>query len=137
MLYNRKKAVQFAKENIYAHNADYHGSDGGATSFVSRCLQSGFNSSWPAIADASLLYHSLIECGLADEKEPGSLIPGDIVQIKTSCAAPYKSLLVTGAGEDLQPLVSARAYVCGNRRLDSYLCHKVRCLHIKTDDKRI
>jgi len=130
MRYNRKGALCFAKENINK-NTNAHGCDGGATAFVSDCLQKGFGSNWKPSCDADFLYYGLLEHELAVDAEICELDLGDIVQLKTSSSAPYKSLIVTGIAEDSTLLVSSKAYISIGRRLDSYSCCGMRCLHIK------
>ena len=129
MHYDYKRAVQFALENAGAGVDFPHGNDGGSAAFVARCIQNGLEGISPHVTDSEALYSGLLALGAAGTKL-SRLSLGDLVQIKAAATAPFKSLIVTGKGDDGEILVTSLAYSAVNRAVKSYLSHETRCLHI-------
>ena len=117
MRYNRKAAVAYAREHAEHTDIYQSAADADATAFVSRCVAAGLG------IDAVDLELYMTPCECKD------VLPGDIVQIRTSAGLPYKSLIVTEK-DDLGVLVAAHSYISCDRPLGSYKLHELRCFHL-------
>ena len=154
--YDAPKAAEYAKKWAFERNPayyDFHGLGGDCTNFISQCLYAGsgvmnftpetgwyylsLNSRAPAWTSARYLNRFLLNnqgAGpFAVSSSIGTIVPGDVVQLKSESGQIYHSLLAVKADRAAVPgqiLVAAHTYDALNRPLNSYSYYEAVFLHI-------
>ena len=152
MLFNRQKAIAYAKEWAFARNPAYYNFDtvgGDCTNFVSQCLFAGGclmnftkDTGWyyrsskdRAAAWTSVHYLHRFICnnkgigpyGHVCEMNEAEI--GDIIQLSFDGVQFTHSLLLTNKIQN-EAFVSTHTYDAYNRPLNSYFYQKIRVIHI-------
>jgi hypothetical protein len=151
--YQRSRAVEYAKKWARGRNPAYPSFDqlgGDCTNFISQCLYAG-SGIWNETPDTGWYLRSLNDRAAAwsgveylakfllRDGGPGpyakrcswqDLKPGDVVQLGNHERF-YHSLLVVQTGKTFGDLlIATHTFDTLNRRLDSYVFHRLRCLTI-------
>ena len=151
-IYDRKKAVDYARRWAYNRNPSYYAFDrlgGDCTNFVSQCLYAGGGTmnytpvtgwfyenannrtaSWTGVV---FLYRFLISNEgsgpFADETGLCGLEEGDVIQLGRETGDFYHTGIVVGF-RSKEPLVAAHSFDTFGKPLSAYLFEKSRFLHI-------
>ena len=152
IVYQREKAVEYAKEWALKRNERYYAFDnigGDCTNFVSQCLYAGCkvmnytkNTGWyynsikdraPAWTGVQFFYDFLInnkgKGPSAKEVLPSEIEVGDFIQLGRANGQFYHAVIIT-------KITNGRFYVCSHTRdalnvpLSSYYYSQIRYLHI-------
>ena len=151
--YGRQRAYHYARRWALGRNPLFYSFDGiggDCTNFVSQCVYAGscaMNDTpvtgwyYHALDDRSAAWTGVeyfyrfltrpeASAGpFARETGAGGLMLGDVIQLGDAAGDYYHTLIVTGFLPGTY-LVSAHTNDVFNRRLDSYVFHRLRCLTI-------
>ncbi len=156
-IYNREKAIEYAKKWAYDRNKRYYAFDklgGDCTNFISQCLYAGvgimnftplygwyyvnLNSRTPAWTGVEFLYNFLTtnkgSGPVGRETEPEDVQPGDIIQLKFSAKNRYSHTLMIN--DIKKPVNANNIYVtthdrdCFNYPLSMYIYEDLRFIKI-------
>ena len=150
--YNRKNAIEYAKQWAESRNSVYmnfDGMGGDCTNFASQCLFAGVNVmnyqkdvGWYYISPndraaawsgaeyfARFMLNNKAEGPFAVAMSINNLEAGDFISLNNGTEY-YHTLIVTGLSADGTLLVSAHTDDAYMRRLDTYTYHSVTGIHI-------
>jgi hypothetical protein len=156
--YNREFAVEYARRWAFSRNPlfyDFTGQGGNCTNFISQCLFAGtgqmnytptfgwyynsVNNRAPSWTGVEYFYNFIIRNAkkgignglgpFGQEVGPENIEPGDIIQLGMDNGDYYHTLLVTGFYQNTF-LVAAQSDNAFNRKLNTYIYHKARYIHI-------
>ena len=153
-LYNRSKAVEYAKKWAHGRNPKYYNFDsvgGDCTSFISQCIYEGSgvmnydkygwyykngNNKSPSWSGVEYLHKFLIQnkrAGpYAEEISANFIQEGDVIQLSFNGTSFAHSLLVIDKSYDINNiLIAAHTQDALGRRIGSYNFKKIRFIHIK------
>ena len=156
-IYNRKKAIEYAKQWAFARNPKYYNFDsvgGDCTNFISQCLYEGSkvmnytkdtgwyyingNQKSPSWTGVEFLYRFLVKNkGLGpygEEVQKEKIELGDIVQISFDGNQFAHSLIVVELNSTLGLSgikIASHTFDSFNKRVTEYNFQKIRFIHIK------
>ena len=156
VIYEREKAVEYARKWAFSRNPMYYNFDslgGDCTNFASQCLFAGapvmnytrdtgwyyINLNNRAAAWTSAEYFKrfmLKNTGagpICEKRNPSELEIGDFISL-SSGGRSYHTLIVVGFDGEM-PLIAAHTYNAFMRRLDSYYYEEATGIHIKYSNK--
>ncbi len=150
--YNRKNALEYAKQWAKSRNSIYMNFDGiggDCTNFASQCLFAGVNvmnyqkdigwyynspndraAAWSgAVYFVKFMLNNKGEGPFASAVSVNNLEVGDFISLNNGTEY-YHTLIVTGFSDDGTLLVSAHTDDAYMRRLDTYSFHSAKGIHI-------